>query len=214
MDRTLGGGIPRGHLTLVYGEAGSGKTTLALQTAVRAASKGFKTIYIDSDERLSPIRLLQVAEELNRERLQGVLVLKPGSFNEQTYLLERLERYMSRGVSLVVLDSATRLYRVELSRVRDPFGLNRELNRQMAYLSKLAKSFNLAVMLTSQVRALQGRSIEPVAYRVLRFWSSVILQMKLTGKPDLRHLTVEKNNLTGKKATLILRITAKGIEEV
>ncbi|MCD6443859.1 AAA family ATPase [Candidatus Bathyarchaeota archaeon] len=210
----LGGGLPRGHLTLIYGEAGSGKTTLALQAAVKAMAKGFKTIYIDSDERLSSRRLLQIAGSLGEETLQRMLILRPNSFSEQTYIVESLERYISRGVALIVLDSITRLYRAELSETRDSFGLNRELNRQMAYLSKTAKTFDLSILTISQVRAFDKRGLEPVAGRVLRFWSSIVIRMELTGKPDVRQVTVEKNSLTGKKGVFMVKITAEGLEDV
>ncbi|RJS74553.1 hypothetical protein CW710_01335 [Candidatus Bathyarchaeota archaeon] len=214
LDKMLGGGLPRGHLTLIYGEAGSGKTTLALQAAVKAMAKGFKTIYIDSDERLSSRRLLQIAGSLGEETLQRMLILRPNSFSEQTYIVESLERYISRGVALIVLDSITRLYRAELSETRDSFGLNRELNRQMAYLSKTAKTFDLSILTISQVRAFDKRGLEPVAGRVLRFWSSIVIRMELTGKPDVRQVTVEKNSLTGKKGVFMVKITAEGLEDV
>ncbi len=210
----LGGGLPRGSITLIYGEAGSGKSTLALQTAVKAALKGFKTIYIDSDERLSSNRLLQIDEQLSDDALQRIVILRPTSFSEQTYIVESLERYISRSVGLVVLDSVTRLYGVELSETKDPFGLNRELNRQMAYLSKTAKVFNVVCLSISQARSLEKRGLEPVASRVLKFWSPVVIKMELTGKPNLRRISIEKNELTGKKASTIVSITSRGIEEV
>jgi len=214
IDVALGGGFPRGSITLVYGEAGSGKSTLALQTAVKAALKGFKVIYVDSDERLSPGRLLQIGGHITDDVLQRIIVLRPTSFNEQTYIVESLERYISRGVALIVLDSVTRLYRVELSETRDPFGLNRELNRQMAYLSKTAKAFNLVCISVSQARSLEEGGLEPVASRVLKFWSPVIIKMELTGKPNLRRISIEKNEVTGKKATANVLITSRGLEEV
>ncbi len=40
LDLALGGGLPRGALTLVVGPPGSGKTTLAVQTAFNAAQTG------------------------------------------------------------------------------------------------------------------------------------------------------------------------------
>ncbi|MEM3547028.1 MAG: ATPase domain-containing protein [Candidatus Bathyarchaeia archaeon] len=214
LDTTLGGGFPRSSITLIYGEAGSGKSTLALQTVVKAALKGFKTIYIDSDERLSSMRLLQMDESLTDEVLQRIAILRPTSFSEQTHIVESLDRYISRGVALLILDSITKLYRIELSQTKDSFGLNRELNRQMAYLSKMAKVFNIACLSISQARSLEKRGLEPVASRVLKFWSPVVIRMELTGKPNLRRITIEKNEITGKMATTTVLITSKGVEEV
>jgi DNA repair protein RadB len=214
IDTALGGGLPRGNVTLIYGEAGSGKSTLALQTTVKAALKGFKVIYVDSDERLSSNRLLQMDEYIADDALQRIMVLRPTSFNEQTYIVESLDRYIGRGVALIILDSVTKLYRIELSETKDPFGLNRELNRQMAYLSKTAKIFNLVCLSVSQVRSLEEGGLEPVASRVLKFWSPVVIKMELTGKPNLRRMSIEKNEVTGKRATATVLITPRGLEEV
>lgn len=155
-----------------------------------------------------------MTDTLGGDTLQRMLILRPSSFSEQTYVVESLERYISRGVVLVVLDSVTRLYRAELSETMDSFGVNRELNRQMAYLSKTAKNLDLSVLTISQVRAFDRRGLEPVAGRVLRFWSSIVVRMELTGKPDIRRITVEKNTVTGRKGAFMAKITAKGLEGV
>lgn len=169
---------------------------------------------MDSDEKFSPDRILQMDVDITDEVLQRIIVLRPSTFSEQTYIVESIERYLSRSVALIILDSITRLYRVELSKSRDSFGLNRELNRQMAYLSKTAKAFNVACLSISQARSLEKRGLEPVASRVLKFWSPVIIKMELTGKPNVRKISIEKNEITGKKIATTVSITPKGLEEV
>lgn len=46
LDDILGGGLPRGHLYLVLGEAGTGKTTLGLQFVLQGQQSGEKVLYI------------------------------------------------------------------------------------------------------------------------------------------------------------------------
>ena len=46
LDLTLGGGLPRGALTLVIGPPGSGKTTLAIQVAFAAAQAGRRILIL------------------------------------------------------------------------------------------------------------------------------------------------------------------------
>ncbi|MBO4763493.1 MAG: DNA repair and recombination protein RadB, partial [Candidatus Methanomethylophilaceae archaeon] len=58
-DRLLGGGIEGGSLTLLYGEAGAGKTNVCLQFARNVAKGGDRVAYIDS-EGLSSDRISQV----------------------------------------------------------------------------------------------------------------------------------------------------------
>ncbi|MFB0567888.1 MAG: ATPase domain-containing protein, partial [Candidatus Bathyarchaeia archaeon] len=54
LDRMLEGGLTRGDVTLVYGEAETGKTSLAIQCAVNTARIGYKAIFVDSDGTFSP----------------------------------------------------------------------------------------------------------------------------------------------------------------
>ncbi|MEM2915094.1 MAG: ATPase domain-containing protein, partial [Candidatus Bathyarchaeia archaeon] len=63
LDRALGGGLPPNEIALIYGEAETGKTSLAMQCAINAGRMGYKTLFVDSDGSLSPERLSQIASK-------------------------------------------------------------------------------------------------------------------------------------------------------
>ena len=50
LDDILNGGLPRGHLYLVEGDPGTGKTTLALQFLLQGTARGEKGMYITLSE--------------------------------------------------------------------------------------------------------------------------------------------------------------------
>jgi circadian clock protein KaiC len=50
LDDILGGGLPKGHLYLVEGDPGTGKTTLALQFLLEGTRKGESVIYVTLSE--------------------------------------------------------------------------------------------------------------------------------------------------------------------
>lgn len=55
LDLALGiGGIPQGRITEIYGNEGSGKTTLALHIGTEAMKKGLPVLYIDTENALDP----------------------------------------------------------------------------------------------------------------------------------------------------------------
>jgi DNA repair protein RadB len=196
LDRIMGGGIPKGHVTLVYGEAHTGKSSLALQCAVDCARKQLKTIFIDSDNTFSTNRLAQIANRDLNSVSPLIFISKPRSFNEQSSLIENLDEYASKGVVLIIVDTIQSLYRLELGTIEKTFILNRELNRQIAYLVEVAKTRNIAVLLLSQVHSVVQHNemqMEPVAKRVLKFWAHSILNLNLTGKPVFREALVEKH---------------------
>ncbi len=59
LDDILGGGLPAGHLYLVEGDPGTGKTTLALQFLLEGAARGERVMYVTLSE--SKAELEQVA---------------------------------------------------------------------------------------------------------------------------------------------------------
>ena len=197
LDRLLYGGLPSSQLTVFYGEAATGKTTLALQCSISCVRFGFNVIYLDGDHTFPIERLKQITPDFDVVA-QSIGIFTPKNFFEQTLLLEKLELYLTRKTGLIVFDTINNLYRLTL-KDSDPefnFLLNKELNRQLAYLSYLAKTFNIPVLITSQVHAvLQGnQKVEPVATRALNFWSPNIIHLTLTPNPSLRKAILEKLN--------------------
>jgi len=194
----LGDGIPRGQITLIYGEPNTGKTTLAMQCAVNSAIKGLKAIFIDSDNTFSITRLSQIVNVNVSSISPLIFISKPFSFHEQSILFETLCDYISKDTGLVVVDTINSLYRVELESTEKIFVLNRELNRQLAYLCEVARSHEIAVLIISQVRqVVQGKHhhgmVEPVASRLLKFWSQNIIKLRNTSRHLVRKAQVEKS---------------------
>ena len=233
IDELLGGGLSTGTLLLVYGEAETGKTTLALQLAVNCAGMGNKALFVDCDGALRPekVRAMTGADPIV---LENLTIARPRTFEEQSALVDSLEDFASAGLMLLAIDTMTTLYRLKLSeeagRVGDEeerrdlfFALNRELNRQMGVLAEVAHGYDTAIVITSQVRAkpsapaLFGEpgSIEPVASRIMRFWADVVLCLRPSGQPGLRIAALEKStspSLIG--ATRLFRITEEGLVDV
>src|SRR5579859_2702043 len=116
LDELLGGGLDTDAVTEVYGEGGTGKTILCLQVAARVAMEGKWVVYIDT-EGLSVDKLEAIAGTRLPEVLQHLLISSPATLAEQNRAVDkatRLAREGSRPVGLVVVDSATMHYRLEL----------------------------------------------------------------------------------------------------
>jgi DNA repair protein RadB len=216
LDEILDGGITVGDITLVYGEAETAKTTLAMHCAVNCAEKGFKTLFVDCDGTFSPIRLSQIVPE-NVERVaERIILTRPKNFGEQKTIIDNLASYLTKGFGLVVFDTITRLYSLEVAENPEKtFELNRELNRQVAWLAQVAKTKKIAVLLVSQVRSVFNPyvSVEPVATRVLKFWANTIIAMKPTENPKVIRVIVEKKSGREQKGTAYLEICKSGLSE-
>jgi len=217
IDKILEGGIPDRRISLVYGEAETGKTTLAMQCAANCARRNHKTLFVDCDNAFSVRRFSQIASKDFKNIGKLVILMKPKDFTEQTIVIDRLTDYINKSFKLVVIDTLTSLYRTEIAEYpRKTFELNRELNRQMACLAQIAKTKRIAVLTTSQVRsAFNGAliSIEPVATRVLRFWADTIIALKPTENVQVIRAVLEKNSKKTQSSTFHLKIEETGIHE-
>lgn len=216
LDRVLDGGLPPGELTLVYGEAETGKTSLAIQCSVNAARMKYKTLYIDADGTFSPERLMHVALQDFNEALQSIIIFTPSTFEEQSNLIDDLEKFVSGNLGLIIFDTITSLYRAGIVGKEEAFKANRELNRQVATLAHIAKKFQISILIVSQVRSVlteRDAYIEPVASRVLKYWSSSIIGLFKTSRYNVVRAVVERSAGVEKKITLYLLISENGISE-
>ncbi|MEM2104914.1 MAG: ATPase domain-containing protein [Candidatus Bathyarchaeia archaeon] len=217
IDNALEGGIPTKGLTLVYGEAETGKTTLAMQTVVNCAIRGYKTLFVDCDDTFSSRRLSQIAAGRLNEIAELIILMKPHSFQEQTFVVDHLNEYVTTRFGLVVIDTVTSLYSARIAEnPQKTFELNRELNRQMGLLAQLARTNRIAILVTSQVRSAfeEGYvSVEPVATRVLKFWAETIIAMKPTENPRTIKATIEKGAKTQQQHICLLQIRESGISD-
>ena len=217
LDELLEGGLPADGVSLVYGEAETGKTSLAIQCTVNCARMDYKTIFIDSDGMFTSKRLSQIAYYDYEEISPRIILMRPTSFQEQALVADHLEEYTTEKVGLIVVDTVTSLYRAELGgEQKESFALNRELNRQLACLAQIAKTRKIATLVTSQVRSILAQesvSMEPVATRVLKFWSDVVLNLKHSGQTRVVRAVLEKHPERKKLGSCYFRIERTGISD-
>lgn len=214
LDKLLGGGFPTGSISLIYGEAETGKTSLAIQCVVNCARKGFKSLFIDNDGNFSYERLSQIAK-YDYERISPlIIIIRPNTFQEQSRAIDQLEKVVSKKFGLIVVDTLTSLYCVETDSKKGTFAVNRELNRQLAVLTQIAKTLNLAVIINSQVRSFSIKEktvLRPVAMRVQNFWSDIVIDMKKTGQSGVVQMLREKHPKIEGKGTIYVKLDNTGI---
>ncbi|MEJ2272585.1 MAG: hypothetical protein P8X91_08965 [Candidatus Bathyarchaeota archaeon] len=175
--------------------AETGKTSLAIQCVVNCARKGFKSLIIDNDGTFSYERLSQIAEYDYEKISPLIIIIRPNTFREQTIAIDQLEKIINKKFGLIILDTLTSLYCVETDSKKGTFTVNRELNRQLAVLTQIAKTLDLAVIINSQVRSFpikEKTELKPVAMRVQNFWSDIVVDMRKTGQTKRSNLCETK----------------------
>ncbi|MCX8151157.1 MAG: AAA family ATPase [Candidatus Bathyarchaeota archaeon] len=218
IDTALEGGLSSGSVNLIYGEPETGKSTLALQCAFRCSLQGLKTLFVDCDNTFSTERLFHLAAENFDSVSEMILLMKPVDFNEQTFVVDHLEDYITKNFGLVVIDTFNSLYRAKVAEASSKtaaFTLNRELNRQMAVIAQTAKMLDVPFVVTSQVKSVFSDIsplVVPVAQRILKFWADTVISLKPTDTPSVVQAVLEKNRNT-QEVSCYLRIAETGIYE-
>jgi RecA/RadA recombinase len=218
LDSMLRGGFLRGAITLLYGEAGTGKTTTVIQGAISAAKMGFKVLYVDSDHSFTEQRFHQIAGADSKAVSELVMIFLPETYTEQRKIVESLQNYVTPTVGLVILDSISSLYRAAFSEAESIFTLNRDLSRQLAYLSELSSTERIACIVTSQVHARLSPptgEIEPVARRALFHFPQTILRLKNTPKPSVKEFRLERiESSDASRSSHLVALAEGGLEDL
>lgn len=163
LDKLLQGGIETGSITEMFGEFRTGKTQLCHQLCVTCqlpvdcgGAEG-KAMYIDTEGTFRPERLLAVAERygLNgQEVLDNVAYARAFNSDHQTQLLIHASAMMSESrYAILIIDSATALYRTDYSGRGELSARQMHLARFLRALLRAADEFGVAVVVTNQVVA-------------------------------------------------------------
>ena len=206
----------KGEMTLLYGEAATGKTTTVIQAATSAAKLGLKVIYVDCDHSFTQQRFQQIAKTAFQDASELIMLFLPETFAEQRALVESLENYVTPTLGLVVVDSMSSLYRAAFSHAESIFTLNRDLSRQLAYLDELSTRNKISCVITSQVHARLTPpvgDIEPVARRAIFHFPRTILRLRNTQKPHVKNFLLERIDGSDVRSNCLVALTEGGLED-
>ncbi len=210
LDGLLGGGFEAGTISQLFGEPASGKTNICLQLAVNTLRAGKRVVYIDT-EGFSVERFQQIAGDDAKKLAQHLIHFKPTSFEEQYVAVKETEKIVGQNVGLIVLDSATAFYRVELES-RDSMLLKRELANQATILLGLARKYDIAVVITNQIYMdVDKEELRAVGGNMLEHISKAIIQLSRTGI-GTRQAVLRKHRSMAEGQSIEFKITATGVE--
>lgn len=177
LDNILAGGLSRGHLFLVEGAPGTGKTTIALQFLREGTEAGERCLYITLseterelrdgaashgwtlDDGLTVFELLPPESLLDSEQQQSLLYSSDLELGETTkQIFEAVERIKPHRV---VLDSLSEIRLLAQSSLR--------YRRQILAIKHYFSRFNTTVMLLDDLTAdVADKTVHSVAHAVLR----------------------------------------------
>ncbi|XP_071721401.1 DNA repair protein RAD51 homolog 1-like [Rutidosis leptorrhynchoides] len=202
LDKILDGGIETGSITELYGEFRSGKTQLCHTLCVtcqlpldQGGGEG-KAMYIDAEGTFRPQRLLQIADRFGLngpEVLENVAYARAYNTDHQSKLLvEAASMMVETRFAILIVDSATALYRTDFSGRGELSARQMHLAKFLRSLQKLADEFGVAVVITNQVVAqvdgsamFAGPQFKPIGGNIMAHASTTRLSLR-KGRGDER----------------------------
>jgi len=199
LDRVLGGGVMKRSAILVGGEPGIGKSTLLLQAAALAETKG-RVLYISGEESAGQVKMRAERLGIKGDRIE---IFCSGNLDDILAILEAVKPV------LVMADSAQTLFSAEL-------GISAGTLNQMKHCSweliTWAKEHDAALFLTAHVTkdgVISGpKSLEHMVDTVLYFEDST------ANDGDTRFLRAAKNRFGSVDEIGIFTMGAKGLQAV
>lgn len=196
VDRILGGGLVRGSMLLVGGEPGIGKSTLALQLALRNPS--MKTLYVSGEESMQQIKL-------RAQRLQGS---GEGCFVLSETMLENILDAAARiKPQLLIVDS---IQTIAAQRIESAAGSISQIRDCAAVLLKYAKESGTSVLIIGHITK-DGAIAGP---KVLEHIVDVVLQFEGDNQHVYRMLRAVKNRFGSTSELGIFEMTSGGLRQV
>lgn len=217
IDGLLRGGVETGQITELFGESRSGKTQLChtlcvtCQLGVDSGGAASKALYIDTEGTFRPERLQSIATRFGlkpEEALENVTYAQAYNTEHQSDLLAEAAALFSESrYALLVVDSATGLFRTEYSGRGELAERQQALNMFFRKLRLLADQYGVAVVVTNQVMAspdaapaYMGPQVQPVGGHIVAHASQVRLSIrkgkgrnricKVVDSPDAREAEV------------------------
>ena len=213
LDTFLGGGYDDDVVTTIYGPSGSGKTNLCLVTAVAIARSGKKVLVMDTEGGIAVERIKQICPEY-QQILERIIFFNPMTFEEQKETFEHLRTVVNEHIGLIIVDSISMLYRLELGRSEDVYETNSSLGRQIAWLVEIARRKHIPVLLTTQVYSdFDNRDkVKIVGGDLLKYGSKCL--MELVKFNNVRGVVLRKHRSLPEGKELKFQIVQRGLEEV
>lgn len=213
LDTLLEGGYDPDIVTTIFGPSGAGKTNLCLLAAVKIAEAGKKVLFIDTEGGIAVERIKQISKDYESV-LSRIIFFNPYTFSEQNDIFEKVKNMVTDQIGLIVVDSISMLYRLELGKNEEVYEVNSALGRQIAYLVEIARRKKISILITNQVYAdFDHRDeVKMVGGDLLKYGSKCLLELKRN--EEYREIILRKHRSLPEGKRAKFKIVEQGVEQI
>jgi DNA repair protein RadB len=211
-DEFLEGGYEKDIITTIYGPSGTGKTTLCMLASISLSKQKKKVLYIDTEGGFSIERMRQLCGNELEDVLKNIILLKPTSFAEQQSTLERLKKLINDKIGIVIVDTLTIFYRLEIAKGSEIKLTNNKLIWQLSCLNEIARKKGIPVLITNQVYSdfAKKDEVKMVAGQILEYSSKCLIRLE-NKQNNRRKATLMTHRSIAEGKELIFAVINEGI---
>lgn len=212
LNSLLNGGYDNDIITTIYGPSGSGKTNFCILAAIKVAESGKKVLFIDTEGGIAVERIKQLSHNYE-DVMSRIIFFNPMTFLEQRDVFETLRDAVNEHIGMVVVDSISMLYRLELGKSEEVYEVNSSLGQQIAYLVEIARRQKIPVLITNQVYAdfKNKDQVKMVGGDLLKYGSKCLIELQRFS--NCRGWVLRKHRSLPEGKEVRFRIVENGIEE-
>jgi RecA/RadA recombinase len=188
----------------VWGDFGVGKTTFAMQTSMNSIKNENRIIYIYSKPAI-PYEIINRLFQNSIEFLDKISFIFPNNFEDLHNIVFNLEYLILRNlnetnnqITLIVIDSLTDLYRLELNREKkdENYNLNYNLNQILANLSYINDTYDINILTVNEKVQTRDKN-QPTEIqsggKVMEYWIALDIKIERTEILKKRKFSLTKH---------------------
>jgi len=199
IDRVLGGGLVPGSVTLIGGDPGIGKSTLALQIGCLLSQAGQKVLYVSGEESVKQTKMR--ADRITSKGKSQMYIVSQVDLNIINEFIHRMKP------NVVIIDSIQVVYHPDITSSPGSVSQVRECS---GILTQMAKSIGLTLFFIGHVTK-DGMLAGP---RVLEHIVDTVLYFEGERYSMYRILRTTKNRFGSTNEIGVFEMTANGLAEV
>lgn len=189
LDKIMGGGLPVGRMTEIYGDQSTGKSLIAAQIAAVAQEQGHIVAYADSESAVSLDIMRAVGVDVDQ-----LIYISPDTVEEvfdffQNCIESKVSKYPDR--TMVLIWDSVAGTSVEQEMIAE-FGKAimgthaRTISQAMRKITRLFSKHNIAALFLNQTRenlgVMFGSKVTTFGGKAIGFHASVRVELRLAGK--------------------------------
>ncbi len=199
LDRVLGGGVVKGGVSLLGGDPGIGKSTIALQISHQLARAGQKVLYISAEESVQQTKLR--AERLGADKTESIYVVNQTDLSIIIAYIQKIKP------DTVIIDSIQVIFNPQIPSSPGSVGQVRECSN---ILAQTAKGLGVSMFIIGHVTK-DGAIAGP---RVLEHIVDTVLYFEGQRNSAYRILRAMKNRFGSTNEIGVFQMGVLGLEEV